>query len=205
MIFCYIQAPFYSLLMLFMVFRLSNDKCCNTHNICHNISYWVYCGFYQCILPTFAGSAFFIMIPFQEQHSSLEASGRLPFSVLAAVYICSIRLLFLVILGFFKGCFFSLNYGLLVSRIILCFFFFAVCSSASVVASSPGTLVFISTLMFQLQCVEVYFVVYSNVLQYITMYFTVHLTALYIQISFLALDLPFISSLDIKLFVLICI
>ena len=120
---------------------------------------------------------------------------------------CSIRLLFLVILGFFKGCFFSLNSDLLVSRIILCFFFFfiAVCSSASVLASSPSTLVFISILMFELQCVEVYFAVYSNVLQYITMYFTVHLTALYIHISFLALDLPFTYSLDIKLFVLICI
>lgn len=120
MIFCYIQAPSYSLLMLFMVFRLSNDKCCSTHTstLCHNICYWVYCGFYQCILPTFAGSAFFIMIPFQEWQSSLEASRRLPFSVLAAVYICSIRFLFMVILGFFKGFFFSLNSDLLVSRII---------------------------------------------------------------------------------------
>ena len=119
MIFCYIQAPSYSLLMLFMVFRLSNDKCCSTHTstLCHNICYWVYCGFYQCILPTFAGSAFFIMIPFQEWQSSLEALRR-PFSVLAAVYICSIRFLFMVILGFFKGFFFSLNSDLLVSRII---------------------------------------------------------------------------------------
>ena len=105
---------------------------------------------------------------------------------------------------FQRACFFSLNSDLLVSRIILCFFF-AVCSSASVLASSPGTLVFISILMFELQCVEMYFVVYSNVLQYITMYFIVHLTALYIHISFLALDLPFIYSLDIKLFVFICI
>ena len=120
MIFCYIQTPSYSLLMLFMVFRLSNDKCCSTHTstLCHNICYWVYCGFCQCILPTFAGSAFFIMIPFQEWQTSLEASRRLPFSVLAAVYICSIRFLFMVILGFFKGFFFSLNSDLLVSRII---------------------------------------------------------------------------------------
>lgn len=56
-----------------------------------------------------------------------------------------------------------------------------------------------------LHCFEVYFIAYCSVLQYIAMYFTVHLTAVFLHIYFPALNLLFSHSLDIILFILICI
>ena len=73
--------------------------------------------FYKPIFAVFALGRIF-----HKYHSSLEASGRIPFSVLAAVYVCSIRFfVFLVLLGLTRECFILSGFEIAIQQCIIVF------------------------------------------------------------------------------------
>lgn len=117
--------------------------------------YFFYFCFYQPILPIFFESAFLIMTYFWKWHSSLKPSERLPNSVLAAVYMCSIGFsVSLILLGFTRE-FYSVC---ILTCYAAVFHIFSVCSS-DVLASAHASLLIISISLIAPQCVEVHFAV----------------------------------------------
>lgn len=95
--FCCIQASFYNLVMLFSAFRLRNHKYYSIHTFSLSSYVVIYLQRFQFC---FFGLLFLFLISqhfslwhiFWEWHSSFKASGRLSFSVLAALYICSVQI-----------------------------------------------------------------------------------------------------------------